>query len=219
LFLRAFVGKFAFVETVTNSQMTSVASYARRRHQPSGWQNLPSKRAIAAITQDLLRLLFPGYFDEKLIHSSEIKVVRQLLDSVLGALEMKSAKAWNIIARDLPKKDAPAVAHRWRWNFLAACRASANFADGHGSRLRRRPGGEEQGRSASFRIRSSRRLPWQRLAHELYLKNVALIRDHDRVGACAHGMDLASGGNWIALFRGSWHRHGRRRNRPPLATT
>ena len=36
-------------------------------------KNLPSKRAITIITIDLLRLLFPGFFDEKLIHSSEIK--------------------------------------------------------------------------------------------------------------------------------------------------
>jgi len=36
-------------------------------------KNLPSKRAIARITVDLLRLLFPGYFDEKVIHSSQIR--------------------------------------------------------------------------------------------------------------------------------------------------
>ena len=38
-------------------------------------KNLPSKHAIANITIDLLRLLFPGFFDEKLIHSSEIEGV------------------------------------------------------------------------------------------------------------------------------------------------
>lgn len=36
-------------------------------------KNLPSKRAIADITVDLLRLVFPGFFEEQLIHSSEIQ--------------------------------------------------------------------------------------------------------------------------------------------------
>ena len=35
-------------------------------------KNLPSKNVIAEITMDLLRLLFPGFFDGKLTHSSEI---------------------------------------------------------------------------------------------------------------------------------------------------
>ena len=65
-----------------------VASYARVggiNHLDG--KNLPSKRAIAVITVDLLRLLFPGFFDEKPVHSSEIKAVTAgLLDSVIGAL-------------------------------------------------------------------------------------------------------------------------------------
>ena len=51
-------------------------------------KNLPSKHAIADIAADLLRLLFPGFFDEKLIYSSEIKAVTTaLLASVLARLE------------------------------------------------------------------------------------------------------------------------------------
>ena len=33
--------------------------------------NLPSKSIIADITKDLLTLLFPGFFQEKLIHSGQ----------------------------------------------------------------------------------------------------------------------------------------------------
>jgi serine O-acetyltransferase len=36
-------------------------------------KNLPSNRAIARITVDLLRLLFPGYFDERVLHSSQLE--------------------------------------------------------------------------------------------------------------------------------------------------
>jgi serine O-acetyltransferase len=57
-------------------------------------KNLPSKHAIADITVDLLRLLFPGFFDEKLLHSSEIEAVTSaLLDSVLGRLEREIRKS------------------------------------------------------------------------------------------------------------------------------
>src|SRR6266571_4597884 len=98
------------VETVTQLTNELVASYARVggiNHLDG--KNLPSKRAITAITQDLLRLLFPGFFDEKLIHSSEIKVeTAALLDSILGRLEDEIRKSleYNPPA-DLPKKDAP----------------------------------------------------------------------------------------------------------------
>src|SRR5205814_9457104 len=51
-------------------------------------KNLPSKSAIAAITTDLLRLLFPGFFDDRPAHSSELKVgTATLMDSVWERLE------------------------------------------------------------------------------------------------------------------------------------
>ncbi len=102
------------METVTQLTNQLVASYARVggiNHLDG--KNLPSKRAIAAITQDLLRLLFPGYFDEKLIHSSEIKVVTaELLDSVLGVLEDEIRKSLGYSTpKNLHKKDIPKAAH------------------------------------------------------------------------------------------------------------
>lgn len=42
-------------------------------------RHLPSKSAIAAIAGDLLRLLFPGFFDEKPLVSSELKIETALL--------------------------------------------------------------------------------------------------------------------------------------------
>jgi serine O-acetyltransferase len=57
-------------------------------------KNLPSKHAIADITVDLLRLLFPGFFDEKLIHFSEIGAVTgALIDRVLSRLENEITKS------------------------------------------------------------------------------------------------------------------------------
>src|SRR2546422_7255936 len=75
--------------TVTQLTERLIASYAGVggiNHLDG--KNLPSKRAVVLITMDLLRLLFPGFFDDKPIHSSEIKVeTARLMDSVLGNLE------------------------------------------------------------------------------------------------------------------------------------
>src|SRR5688572_19032214 len=37
--------------------------------------NLPSKRALAAICEDLLQLLFPGFHDQEPIHSKDLRRV------------------------------------------------------------------------------------------------------------------------------------------------
>ena len=53
-------------ESITQLTNELIASYAKVRginHLDGG--NLPSKFAIASITTDLLRLLLPGFFDEK----------------------------------------------------------------------------------------------------------------------------------------------------------
>src|SRR5437868_1567844 len=82
---------------ITVTQLTDqlIVSYARLggiNHLDG--KNLPSKTRIASITVDLLRLLFPGFFDEKSIHSSELKVeMVSLMDSVLGRLEDEIAKS------------------------------------------------------------------------------------------------------------------------------
>lgn len=50
--------------------------------------NLPSRAGVVAVTLDLLRLLFPGFFDEQVAHSSELQAETALrLDSVAGRLE------------------------------------------------------------------------------------------------------------------------------------
>jgi serine O-acetyltransferase len=82
---------------VTVTQLTEqlMGSYARVggiNHLDG--KNLPSKSVIAQITEDLLRLLFPGFFDERLIHSSELKVeTALLLDAVWGRLEDEICKS------------------------------------------------------------------------------------------------------------------------------
>ncbi len=56
--------------------------------------NLPSKTAIAAITCNLLCLLFPGFFGEKPIHTSEIRAeTSRLLAAARAQLETEIAKS------------------------------------------------------------------------------------------------------------------------------
>ena len=85
-------------------------------------KNLPSKCAIAAITCDLLSLLFPGFFEEKLLRSSEIKAnTEKLLNSVRASLEAEITKAlqYNPPAGS-SKKDANGAAHTLTLQFLNA---------------------------------------------------------------------------------------------------
>jgi serine O-acetyltransferase len=167
-----------FVETVTKLTSDLVASYARLggiNHLDG--KNLPSKRAITAITCDLLRLLFPGFFDEKLIHSSEIKTeTAALLDSVLGKLEDEIRKSLEYNPpKDLPKKEITKAAHELTLDFLGklpdireVLKTDINAAfDGDPAATSR----EEILVSYPF----VEAIAVQRLAHELYLKDVALI--------------------------------------------
>ncbi|HTR43822.1 MAG TPA: serine O-acetyltransferase [Pseudomonadales bacterium] len=166
------------METVTKLTNELVESYAQVggiNHLDG--KNLPSKRAIVAITQDLLRLLFPGFFDEKPIHSSEIKMeTAALLDSILGRLEDEIRKSFAFITpKDLPKKDIPKAAHALTVEFLGTLPAireilctdvSAAF-DGDPAAASK----DEIIVSYPF----IEAIAVQRLAHELYLKNVGLI--------------------------------------------
>jgi serine O-acetyltransferase len=82
-------------ETVTQLTERLLESYAQVggiNHLDG--KNLPSKRAIALITVDLLRLLFPGYFDEKVLHSSQVKAqTAKLMESVQARVEEEICKS------------------------------------------------------------------------------------------------------------------------------
>lgn len=166
------------METVTKLTNDLVASYARLggiNHLDG--KNLPSKRVVTDITCDLLRLLFPGFFDEKLFHSSEIKTeTAALLDSVLGKLEDEIRKSLEYHPpENLPKKEITKAAHSLTVEFLGKLPdireilktdVTAAF-DGDPAALSR----EEILVSYPF----VEAIAVQRLAHELYLKDIALI--------------------------------------------
>ncbi len=57
-------------------------------------RNLPSKAVVAQVTRDILRLLFPGFFSERVIHSGELELeTTALVASVHGVLEREICKS------------------------------------------------------------------------------------------------------------------------------
>ena len=108
--------------TITQLTEHLIASYTRSggiNHMDG--KNLPSKQAVADITVNLLRLLFPGFFDEKLIHSSEIKAeTAARLDAVLGRLEDEITKSLEYRPPEeySKKADLRHVAHTLTMRFL-----------------------------------------------------------------------------------------------------
>ncbi len=164
--------------SVTQLTDRLVASYARAggiNHLDG--KNLPSKTAITGITVDLLRLVFPGFFDEKPVHSSEIKVeTASLMDSVLGRLEDEIAKSLEYNPPpELPKKDLRPVARTWTIEFLDSLpRVREMLQTDTEAAFNGDPAAlsKEEVIVAYPFIEA---IAVQRLAHELYLKNISLI--------------------------------------------
>ena len=185
------------METVTQLTNQLVASYAKAggiNHLDG--KNLPSKRAITAITQDLLRLLFPGFFDEKLIHSSEIKVeTAALLDLIIGKLEDEIRKALEYQPpAGLAKKNITSAAHKLTVEFLESLPRVREILQ---TDVQAAFDGDPAAASTEEVIVSYpfiEAIAVQRLAHELYRKNVALIpRIMSEWAHARTGMDLHPG--------------------------
>jgi serine O-acetyltransferase len=60
-------------EEIVNSLLDSYCDVGGINHLDSS--NLPSKRVIAAICDDLLQLLFPGFFSEEVVSSEELPLI------------------------------------------------------------------------------------------------------------------------------------------------
>ena len=185
------------METVSQLTNDLVASYARFggiNHLDG--KNLPSKRAITDLTQELLRLLFPGFFDEQLVHSSEIKVkTAALLDTVLGRLEDEIRKSLEYQPpAGLKKNEIPGEAHRLTTDFLAGlpCIREVLQTDVEAAFNGDPAAASREEIIVSYPFIEA--ITVQRLAHELYLKNVALIpRIMSEWAHARTGMDLHPG--------------------------
>ena len=184
-------------DPVTKLTNELVASYARLggiNHLDG--KNLPSKRAITSITRDLLRLVFPGFFDEKPVHSSEIKTeTATLLDSLIGNFEDEIRKSleYNPPA-GLAKKDTASEAHKLTLQLLGCLPKIREILQ---TDVEAAYNGDPAALSKEEIIVAYpfvEAIAVQRLAHELFRKHVPLIpRIMTEWAHARTGMDLHPG--------------------------
>jgi len=163
------------VTQLTDKLVASYAQFGGINHLDG--KNLPSKRAITAIAEDLLRLLFPGFFDDKLIHSSEVKVeTASLLDAVLGALEDELTKSLEYNPPpEYPKKNLRRLSRHLTLEFLGSLPRVRELLQ---TDMEAAYNGDPAALSKEEVIVAYpfvEAIAVQRLAHELYLKKVPLI--------------------------------------------
>ena len=169
-----------------------IASYARVggiNRMDAG--NLPSKTAIAQITENLLRLLFPGFFDEKPIHSSEIKIeTTNLMDQVQGRLEDEIRKSLEY--SKVADCDIPGLAHEKSLSFLAELPGIRELLQTDAEAAFNGDPAALSKDEVIVAYPCIEAIAVQRLAHQLYKRKVALIPRimtewaHSRTGIDIH---------------------------------
>ena len=164
--------------TVTQLTENLVASYARVggiNHLDG--KNLPSRRIVTALTKDLLRLLFPGFFDDKLIHSSEVKVeTAALVDAVIGPLEDEINKALEYNPPpEFKTSNLRSVAHSLTRRFLGNFPRVREILNTDIEAAFRGDPAALSKEEVIVAYPFVEAIAVQRLAHELYLENIPLI--------------------------------------------
>jgi serine O-acetyltransferase len=182
------------VTQITNRLLASYAKAGGINHLDG--KNLPSKRVVTALTCDLLRLLFPGFFDEHLIHSSELKAeTAALVDAILGPLEDEIRKSLEYNPPDgLARADIPREAHQLTLGFMESLPRLREILQ---TDVEAAFNGDPAAASRDEIIVSYpfvEAISVQRLAHELYQKNVPLVpRIMSEWAHSRTGMDLHPG--------------------------
>lgn len=159
-------------------------------------KNLPSNRAIGAITHNLLRLLFPGFFDEKLLHSSEIRQETSVLvESVLKSLEGEIRKSLEYSPPpDVARKDIRPLAHTMTVEFLRALPSVRELLQTDTEAAYNGDPAALSKEEVIVAYPFIEGISVQRLAHELYRKQVPLIpRIMTEWAHSRTGMDLHPG--------------------------
>lgn len=160
--------------------------------------NLPSKNAITLITEDLLRLLFPGFFTENPIHSYEIKMeTANLMDLVSGRLEDEIYKS--LLYTKADPAAARARSHQITINFLGRLPAIRELLQTDAEAAFNGDPAALSKDEVIVAYPFIEAIAVQRLAHELYRLEVALIPRimtewaHARTGIDIHpGAEIGS---------------------------
>lgn len=183
--------------TVTQLSDQLLASYARVggiNHLDG--KNLPSKTAIAGITTDLLRLLFPGFFEERAMHSSELKVETAILmDTVQERLEDELLKSLAYSPRDSSnRKDLRGEARQLTLEFLGSLPRLREILQTDAEAAYNGDPAALSKEEVIVAYPFIEAIAVQRMAHELYRQGVVLIpRIMTEWAHSRSGMDLHPG--------------------------
>jgi serine O-acetyltransferase len=159
-------------------------------------KNLPSKGVIADITQDLLQLLFPGFFGDRVIYSVELTdVTTAVLARVMGRLESEIRKSLEYARPDdVREADIAKLAQTQTFEFLDNLPRIRELLE---TDTRAAHEGDPAALSREEVIVAYpfiEAIAVQRLAHELYLMNIPLIpRIMTEWAHSRTGMDLHPG--------------------------
>lgn len=158
--------------------------------------NLPSKTAIVAITHDLLRLLFPGFFDDRPLVSSELKVeTTLLLASVKDRLEDEMRKSLEYAPPStVTRSQAATAAHQFTIEFLGKLPCLRELLQTDAEAAYRGDPAALSKEEVIVAYPFMEAIAVQRMAHELYLSGVPLLpRIMTEWAHTRSGMDLHPG--------------------------
>lgn len=180
------------VTDLTNGLLQSYAQLGGINHLDG--KNLPSKCAVVDITVDLLRLVFPGFFDDQPIHSSELKVeTASRMDSVLGRLEDEIYKSFDYSApAGIAKKDLRPAAHDTSLQFLSCLPRLREILQTDAEAAFRGDPAALSKEEVIVAYPFMEAIAVQRMAHELFNRHVPLIPRimtewaHSRTGMDIH---------------------------------
>jgi serine O-acetyltransferase len=184
-------------KTVTQLADQMLASYARYggiNHLDG--VNLPSKTTVTQITEELLRLLFPGFFDDHLIHSSELKIeTAARMDAVAGRLEDEIRKSLEYHPPEgAAKRDFRGLAHDLTLGFLGKLPHVRELLQTDAEAAFKGDPAALSKEEVIVAYPFIEAIAVQRMAHELYLRNVPLIpRIMTEWAHSRSGMDLHPG--------------------------
>lgn len=157
---------------------------------------LPSKRAIAGITEDMLRLLFPGFFDERPVRFASIQAeTESLLGSVAARLEPEIVKSleYNPPA-NLSARDVRTYAHKVMIEFLGELPRIRELLQTDTEAAYNGDPAALSREEVLLAYPSIECVAVQRLAHELYKRHVPLVpRIMTEWAHSRTGMDLHPG--------------------------
>jgi len=139
--------------------------------------NLPSREAVVDITRDLLRLVFPGFYDKDPIHSAQIvEYTSELISSVARRLESEIHKSLEYRPCDgCNKNDLAATAARVTEEFLQQLPAVRAILQTDVQAAYEGDPAAISNEEIILAYPGIEAIAVQRLAHLLYRRHVALI--------------------------------------------